>query len=140
MRSCQPLGLWGQGYVKMVCDAGEQGSQRVYAVSTSTGRQTPVTPESFTNAWPTSGRRTVTPAGGAGDLVGTVVNGQFVPYFKNASNEVAGAHGSTLFLHEGERGQLKRYDVTDRSSWALTGGGSVYGGYVKSAVTVDTVR
>lgn len=141
--SCNPLGLWGQGYVKMLCDNYDtQGDYRVLAVRTADGRQVPVTSRGYLNAWPTTTRRSVLQSQSESTRVGHVSGSTFAPYVvaPNPEQYGLGAHGSSIWIGDSSAGWVKRKDVVSGTVRHLVGASSSLPGYVSSARLVDTVN
>lgn len=139
---CSPLGLWGQGYVKMVCGGTTPGKVRVYAVSTTKGSPIAVTPMAdYWDAWPTSGQRSVLKVHGDMTGVGYLDGGQLAPYLGGSYSEIGlGAHGSSLWIGETTDGWIKRTDVRSGAVTGVAGPGTPTGGFVFDARLVDTVN
>lgn len=137
---CSPRGLWGQGYVKMYCD--DEATARVYAVSTTGGQPIPVTPRGYSEAWPTTGQRSVYRPGDGSGSVGYLVGSAFVPYVPapDPVQDGLGAHGRDIWIHDVIAGWVKRQDVVGGGLVSVAGPGSSIGGVVDAARVVDTVN
>lgn len=144
MPDCTPLGLWGQGYVKMTCTATsdlmfERGTP--FAVSTTTGKRVQLAPAGYFNAWPTGGRRSVEKSLPDGAQIGSLSGSTFSQYLPTAAPMQIGmgAHGSSMWIGDAGEGWVKRYDVQTRNAVTVAGPGSEIDGYVVDGRLIDTV-
>lgn len=139
--TCSPLGLWGQGYVKAACAGTSKAEGWVRVSSTTSSTTIDVTPRSlysFSDAWPTTGRRSVE-AGPDDPQVGSLTGSTFNPYFSKAGVTFGlGAHGSRVWAQGA--GAVLSKDVRTGQVVTVAGPGSALGGYVNTTRLIDTVN